>query len=103
MGGIGLTFHSVKSVLKGGDAGGIDVRVNVDRLIVRHLVHGHVRGVKVSTQGGQGAHRTGVGRGGGIRWESKAAYGARARFSSRLPSEILSYCKGNCGRSGGRR
>ena len=52
MGGIGLTFHSVKSVLEGGDAGGIDVRVNVDRLIVRHLVHGHVYGVKVGAQGG---------------------------------------------------
>src|SRR5436853_3908831 len=103
MGGIGLTFHSVKSVLEGGDAGGIDVRVNIDRLIVRHLVCGHVRGVKVGAQGGQGARRTGVGRGGGIRWESKATYGACARFSSRLPSEILSYCKGNCGRSGGRR
>src|SRR5437016_1268739 len=77
--------------------------VNVDQLIVRHLVRGHVCRVKVSAQGGQGARRTGVGRGGGIRWESEAAYGACARFLSQLPSEILSYCKGNCGQSGGRR
>ena len=103
MGGVGLTFHSFKSVLKGGDTGGINMSINVDQLIVRHLVRGHVRGVKVGAQGGQGARRTGVGRGGGIRWESKATYGARARFSSWLPSEILSYCKGNCGRSGGRK
>ena len=52
MGGIGLTFHSVEPLLEGGDAGGTNARVNVDRLIVRHLVHGHVYGVKVGAQGG---------------------------------------------------
>src|SRR5437879_11587162 len=103
MGGIGLTFHSIESLLEGGNVGGINVSIDVNRLIIRHLVRGHIRGVKVGTQGGQRARTMGVGRGRGIRWESKAAYGARTRFSSRLPSEILSYCKGNCAQSGGRK
>ena len=51
MSGIGLAVHSVKSLLEGGDAGGIDINVNIDRLVIRHLVlgHGHVCGVEIST------------------------------------------------------
>src|SRR6267143_1411417 len=59
--------------------------------------------MRLAYTGGQRARRTSVGRGGGIRQESEATYGKRARFSSRLSSEILSCCKGNCGRSGGRK
>ena len=41
----------LKSLLEGGDAGGIDVNVNIDWLVIRHLVlgHGHVCRVEIST------------------------------------------------------
>src|SRR6266568_995679 len=70
--------------------------------ILRHLRRGHVNRVVIGTASRQGARRTSAGRGGGIRQESEATYGKHARFSSRLSSEILSCCKGNCGRSSSR-
>src|SRR6267143_5559758 len=71
--------------------------------ILRHLGRGHVNRVVIGTASRQGARRMSAGQGGGIRKESEVTYGKHARFSSRLSSEILSCCKGNCGRSSGRK
>jgi len=34
MGSVGLTIHSVEFLFEGGDAGGINVDVDVDRLVI---------------------------------------------------------------------
>src|SRR6267143_68718 len=83
---------------EGGEAVGVSRRD-----ILRHLGRGHVNRVVIRTASRQGARRTSAGRGGGIRQESEATYGRHAKFSSRLSSEILSCCKGNCRWSGGRK
>jgi hypothetical protein len=93
-----LIYQVSHSRLEGGEAVGVSRRD-----ILRHLGRGHVNRVVIGTAGRQGARRTSAGRGGGIRQESEATYGKRAMFSNRLSGEILSYCKGNCGRSGGRK
>src|SRR6266699_7146977 len=93
-----LIYQVSHSQFEGGEA------VSVSRWdILRHLGRGHVNRVVIGTASRQGARRMSTGRGGGIQQESEATYGKRARFSSRLSSEILSCCKGNCGRSGGRK
>ena len=95
----GVLIHQVSHCqFEGGEAVGV-----IRREILRHLGRGHVNRVVIGTASRQGARRTSAGRGGGIRRESEATYGKRARFSSWLSSEILSYCKGNCGRSGDRK
>src|SRR6266436_1196635 len=94
-----VLIHQVSHCrFEGGEAVGVGRRD-----ILQHLGRGHVNRVVIGTASRQGAHRTSAGRGGGIRQESEATYGKRARFSSRLSSEILSCCKGNCRRSGGRK
>src|SRR6267143_4613491 len=94
-----ILIHQVSHCrFEGGEAVGVS-----QRDILRHLGRGHVNRVIIGTASRQGARRMSVGRGRGIRQESEATYGKRARFSSQLSSEILSYCKGNCGRSGGRK
>ena len=49
-------------------------------------------------EGGEGVLGSRVGRGGGVRRESEAAYGDSEVRKNWLSMEILSYCKGNCGR-----
>jgi hypothetical protein len=48
-------------------------------------------------EGREGVLGSSVGRGGGVRRESEAAYGDGEVREDRLSMEILSYCKGNCG------
>src|SRR6266446_1188514 len=109
-------IHFIEKGLKQFESGGVLIyqvshcqfeggeAVSVSRWdILRHLGRGHVNRVIIGTASRQGACRMSAGRGGGIQQESEATYGKRARFSSRLSSEILSCCKGNCRQSGGRK
>src|SRR6266700_1178196 len=94
-----VLIHQVSHCrFEGGEAVGVGRRD-----ILRDLGRGHVNRVVIGTASRQGARRTSAGQGGGIRQESEATYGRCVRFSSRLSSEILSCCKGNCGRSSGRK
>ena len=49
-------------------------------------------------EGREGVLGSSVGRSGGVQRESKAAYGDGEVRKDQLSVEILSYCKGNCGR-----
>src|SRR6266700_4594675 len=89
-----LIYQVSHSRFEGGEAVGVSRQD-----ILRHLGRGHVNRVIIGTASRQGARRTSTGRGGRIRQESEATYGKHVRFSSWLSSEILSCCKGNCGRS----
>jgi hypothetical protein len=53
-------------------------------------------GMIVRVEGREGILRGSVCRGGGVRGESKAAYGVHVVQENRLSEGILSYCKGNC-------
>ena len=70
MGGLILTPHIVYRGFDGEDA------VDVNRAILEHIGRRHVDGAGIGTGGGEGIFGIGsVCRGGGVRWESKSAYG----------------------------
>jgi len=71
--------------------------LGISRGVFAHIRLGHVGGVIVRIGGGEGILGGGVGRGGGVQRESKAAYDVRDVQENRLSEGILSYCKGNCG------
>ena len=85
------TSHVVHSKFEVGEG------VTGDRAVFIHIGLGHMGGVIVGVDGGEGTFRRSVHRGGGVRWESKVTYGVRNVLESWLSEGILSYCKGNCG------
>ena len=91
MGGVVSTSHVVHGEFEVGEA------VTGDRAVFIHIGLGHMGGVIVGVDGGEGTFRRSVRRGGGVRWESEATYGVHDVLESRLSEGILSYCKGNCG------
>ena len=79
MGGLVLTPHVVYSGFKGEDA------VCGNHTIVVHVGKRHIWGMGVGIENGEGIFWIGsVCRGGGVRRESKAAYGVRNVSEDRL-------------------
>ena len=78
MGGIVSTSHVVHSEFEVGEV------VTRDRVVFIHIRLGHMGGVIVGVDGGEGTFRRSVRRGGGVRWESEATYGVRDVLESRL-------------------
>jgi len=77
--GLILTPHIVYRGFDGEDA------VNVNWAILEHIGRRHVDRAGIGTGGGEGIFRIGsVCRGGGVRRESKSAYGVRNVFEDRL-------------------
>ena len=91
MGGVVLTSHVIHGEFEVGEA------VTGDRAVFIHIRLGHMGGVIVGVDGGEGTFRRSVRRGGGVQWESEATYGVRDILESQLSEGILFYCKGNCG------
>jgi len=80
VGGLVLTPHIIYCGFDGEDA------VNVNWAILEHSIRRrHVDGAGIGTGGGEGIFRIGsVCRGGGVRRESKSAYGVHNVFKDRL-------------------
>jgi len=79
VGGLVLTPHIVYRGFDGEDV------VNVNRAILEHIGRRHVDGAGIRMGGGEGIFGIGsVCRGGGVRRESKSAYGVHDIFEDRL-------------------
>ena len=79
MGGLVLTPHIIYRGFNGKDA------VDINQAIFEHIGRQHVDGVGIRTEGGEGIFEIGsVCRGGGVRRESKSAYGVHNVSEDRL-------------------
>ena len=89
--GLALTHHTVHCGFEGGEA------VHGEWVVFTHFGPGHMGGMIVRVEGGEGILGGSICRGGGVRGESKVAYGVHIIQENQLSEGILSYCKGNCG------